>query len=159
MSNSTQNDHETHTSCIDRINIRGASATCCYCDPHEGCTLGINPYPGKFIPVERVPVSKTKDRALQDVSYWINELIEKRCDRVYCRMKIEEIQAKERADARKEVEAKVVEQSKILKESITADELQSGYYLSGVKRMEKAVLVTLREEESDLSIAIKEEGL
>ncbi len=52
-----------------------------------------------------------------------------------------------RADARKEVLEKVIEQGKILEDSITKDELQSGYYLSGVKRMEKAVLATLREEE------------
>ena len=43
MSNSTQNDHETHTACIGRIKKEGASSTCCYCNPHEGCTIGMKP--------------------------------------------------------------------------------------------------------------------
>lgn len=48
MSNSTQNDHETHTACIGRIKKEGASSTCCYCNPHEGCTLGIKPTQNKY---------------------------------------------------------------------------------------------------------------
>lgn len=43
MSNSTQNDHETHTACIERIKKEGASATCCHCNPHDGCTLEMKP--------------------------------------------------------------------------------------------------------------------
>lgn len=43
MSNSTQNDHETHTACIDRIMKEGAGAACCYCSPHKGCTLYVKP--------------------------------------------------------------------------------------------------------------------
>lgn len=40
---STQNDHETHTACIERIKKEGASATCCHCNPHDGCTLEMKP--------------------------------------------------------------------------------------------------------------------
>lgn len=168
MSNSTQNDHETHTACIGRIKKEGASSTCCYCNPHEGCTIGMKPTQNEcpaYVPdligrcmnchhYHAYPENTQNDmvyksevemsRLLQQlegmelISPKLRQDIEKAC--------IETNRAT-RADARKEVKAKVVEQSKILKESITADELQSGYYLSGVKRMEKAVLATLREEE------------
>ena len=37
---STQNDHETHNVCNERLEREGGKATCCDCDPHEGCTLG-----------------------------------------------------------------------------------------------------------------------
>ena len=40
---STQNNHETHTACIERIKKEGASATCCHCNPHDGCTLEMKP--------------------------------------------------------------------------------------------------------------------
>lgn len=51
------NDHETHNVCNERLEREGSKATCCDCDPHEGCTLG-----------ERVPeASKTikKDWAIE----------------------------------------------------------------------------------------------
>ena len=65
MSNSTQN--ETHSVCDERLAREGGKATCCYCDPHEGCTLGMKPYPGKFIPVDQVPEArKMIDRVSQE---------------------------------------------------------------------------------------------
>lgn len=53
---------------------------------------------------------------------------------------------KELADARKEVIEKVETQRDILEGAMKKDELRSGYYLSGVERMAKAILATLREE-------------
>lgn len=43
LDTSTQNNHETHTACIERIKKEGASATCCHCNPHDGCTLEMKP--------------------------------------------------------------------------------------------------------------------
>lgn len=117
--------------------------------------------------------STQNDWEKQDVAYWINELIEKRCDRVYCRMKIEEIQAKERADARKEERMKaevetglknfqvtMEEISKTRKEVIKRIEampdkdvrpeitvwLESKEYCLGYNKALSNVLATLREE-------------
>lgn len=39
MPNTTQN--ETHAVCDERLSHEGGKATCCYCRPHEGCTLGM----------------------------------------------------------------------------------------------------------------------
>lgn len=50
----------THNVCNERLAREGGKATCCECDPHEGCTLGMKPYPGKFIPVDRLPEATKK---------------------------------------------------------------------------------------------------
>lgn len=96
--------------------------------------------------------STQNDWEKQDVAYWINELIEKRCDRVYCRMKIEEIQAKERADARKEVIEKILftmPKAKRKDKEGFPESANMAYYLGefDYEIQMRQLLTTLREED------------
>ena len=34
---------DTHSTCNERLAREGEKATCCTCNPHEGCTLGMKP--------------------------------------------------------------------------------------------------------------------
>ena len=120
MSNSTQN--ETHNVCNERLKREGGKATCCDCDPHEGCTLG-----------ERVPeASKTMNILNETTANFIRKY-----KRIYSQEDVEKIVSVERKDARKEMISKV-------------ESLPQYWDLDGdrlcVKRSD--VLATLREEES-----------
>ena len=80
MSNTAQN--ETHNVCNERLKREGGKATCCDCDPHEGCTLG-----------ERLPeASKT----FKPLEYYREKYTQQQLDEAV-------------ADARKEVIAQKIE--------------------------------------------------
>lgn len=166
MSNSTQNDHETHNVCNERLEREGGKATCCDCDTHEGCTLGMNLYPGKFIPVNRLPeASKTKERAsgedwkiefyekfsedlrgtgLQREAYIKQETPAKNVV-LYMSSVLFEERIKLLADARREVIKKV---EKMKKNGWDLSKIDYGFIDQGYNQAIDDVLATLREEES-----------
>ena len=82
-----------------------------------------------------------------EVAYWINELIEKRCDRVFCRKRIEEIQERRLADARREViDFLVIEISKMKRDwDQPIDEMPETWFIHN-EAIDK-VLATLKKEE------------
>jgi len=131
MSNSTQNDHETHTACIERIRKEGASSTCCYCDPHEGCTLGMKPtqndwehdYVMDIINIVGVMTTATQYGKIDKI---LTDLL---------------------ADARKEVIKRIEAMpDKDVRPQITVW-LESKEYCLGYNKALSNVLATLREEE------------
>ncbi len=127
MSNST---HETHTACIERIRKEGASSTCCYCDPHEGCTLGIKPTQNDW--------EEWKENFLQYLSKWSYITADEELD------KGKEILL---AHARKEVIKRIEAMpDKDVRPEITVW-LESKEYCLGYNKALSNVLATLREEE------------
>lgn len=95
MSNSTQNDHETHTACIGRIKKEGASSTCCYCNPHEGCTIGMKPTQNDW--------EKRFDEEFPNLRMYYSDGL------APCEDDVKAFIAKELADERKEVITEVKE--------------------------------------------------
>lgn len=129
MSNST---HETHTACIERIRKEGASSTCCYCNPHEGCTLGIKPTQNDWADAFRtkfegknVPMNSVHPIMIDSQIIYIQTLL---------------------ADARKEVIRRIEAMpDKDVRPEITVW-LESKEYCLGYNEALKNVLATLKEE-------------
>ncbi len=131
---STQNDHETHTACIERIRKEGASSTCCYCDPHEGCTLGMKP---------------TQNDWEKKVSEWFSSAVDFSGNEYGYQSRHDgliELVAEIRADARKEVIKRIEAMpDKDVRPEITVW-LESKEYCLGYNKALSNVLATLKEE-------------
>lgn len=73
---------ETHQCCNERLAREGGKATCCDCDPHEGCTLGerLPEISKTFKPLEYYREKYTQqqlDEAIADARRKVIEKVEK----------------------------------------------------------------------------------
>lgn len=151
MSNSTQNDHETHTACIGRIKKEGASSTCCYCNPHEGCTIGMKPTQNDWAK----EILFNLENLIVDIGTQVTDDYKDK-NGLYEGMSIKNVRSRDKykkiftkllADARKEVIKRIEAMpDKDVRPEITVW-LESKEYCLGYNEALKNVLATLREEE------------
>ena len=55
---------ETHLACQKRIEEEGGKATCCYCNPHEGCVYQLIEEGAKDFAKRFTPVMKKNERRI-----------------------------------------------------------------------------------------------